>query len=253
MRPLFGGVVGKSQKAYFLTLNGHRYKRIVLGDAWQAKRIERELENFRPEDGFPPLILRHENQLLLGYVQGRPFVADDAADREQLALFYATLYRKAPRQAAVRELPLPTRLDRDLRFLVDTGVLEHSDLPALQARAATLQPEQVWLGFDYVDPVAKNFVRADSGMVAVDVESLVSGEALGTGIAKARAHWLDESRTGEFLETITAAGGPDLAPQLPYIELCFLAGWTKRKVLQGKRRFVRPALLKRFIGRETRS
>lgn len=250
MRPLFGGVVGKRQRAYFLTLHGHQFKRLILGDAWQAERIERELEQFEGENGFPPLVLRHENELLLGYVDGRPFDAADPADREALARFYAALYRKHPRRVAASTLPLTARFDRDLQFLADVGVLDQPDVPALQARATSLQPEQVWIGFDYVDPVAKNFIRTETGMVAVDVESLVSDEALGTGIAKARVHWLADAETGAFLDAITAAGGPDLAAQLPWVELCFLAGWTKRKVLQGKRRFVRPALLKQFITNE---
>lgn len=247
MRPLFGGVVGKTQRAYFLTLNGHRYKRVVFGDAWQAAQIERELEHFEPGVGFPPLILRHENELLLGYVEGRRFDGSDAADRERLARFYAALYRRDPRKVAASELALAARLRRDLQFLVDVGTLDAPDLPALQARAESLQPEHLWLGFDYVDPVEKNFVCTESGVAAVDVESLLSSQPLGTGIAKARVHWLDEAQTGPLLASITATGAPDLSDQLPYVELCFLAGWTKRKVLQGKRHFVEPRRLKRFI------
>lgn len=247
LRPLFGGVVGKTQKAYFVTLNGHRYKRLVLGDAWQAARIERELEQFEPGESFPPLILRHENELLLGYVEGRRFDGSDAADRERLARFYAMLYRRSSRQLATAELPLAARLERDLQFLVDVGTLDAADLPALRARAEALQPERVWLGFDYVDPVEKNFVCTGTGVTAVDVESLVSNEALGAGIAKARVHWLGEAQTGAFLENMAAAGAPDLSTQLPYVELCFVAGWTKRKVLQGKRHFVQPSRLRSFI------
>lgn len=247
MRPLFGGVVGKSQKAYFLTLNGHRYKRLVFGDAWQAAQIERELDHFEPGVGFPPLVLRHENELLLGYVDGRPFNGSDAADRERLARFYAALYRRDPRRVAAADLPLAARLRRDLQFLVDAGALDARDLPALQSRAESLQPDELWLGFDYVDPVEKNFVCTGTEVAAVDVESLHSNEALGTGIAKARVHWLGEAQTTPFLASMTAAGAPDLSGQLPYVELCFLAGWTKRKVLQGKRHFVQPARLKRFI------
>ncbi|MDZ7839982.1 MAG: hypothetical protein U5R46_04045 [Gammaproteobacteria bacterium] len=250
MRPLFGGVFGKRQKAYFLTLHGHHFKRLILGDAWQAERIERELERFQGENGFPPLIVRHENELLLRYVDGRPFDPADPADREALARFYARLYRKSPRRESAQALPLTARLHRDLRFLADVGVLDQPDVPALQARAASLQPDQVWLGYDYVDPVAKNFVLTDAGMVAVDVESLVSDEVLGTGIAKARVHWLADAQTKAFLEAIASAGGPDLGAQLPWVELCFLAGWTKRKVLQGKHGFVQPPLLKRFITSE---
>lgn len=246
LRPLFGGVVGKSQKAYFVTLNGHRYKRLVLGDAWQAARIARELEQFEAGEGFPPLILCHENELLLGYVEGRRFNGNDAADRERLARFYAMLYRRNPRQVATAELPLAARLERDLQFLVDAGTLDAADLPTLQARAEALQPEWLWLGFDYLDPVEKNFVCTGTGVAAVDVESLVSNEALGAGIAKARVHWLGEAQTGAFLETMAAAGAPDLSTQLPYVELCFVAGWTKRKVLQGKRHFVQPSRLRRF-------
>jgi len=247
MRPLFGGVFGKSQSVYFLTLNGHRYKRLVFSDTYQAVQIEQVLDRFGPGDCFPPFILRHENELLLGYVEGRRFDHNDPADRERLAGFYAALYRRGPRQVAVAALPLAARLERDLRFLTDAGVLTAEKLPALRAAAESLQPETLWLGFDYVDPVEKNLICTETGVTAVDVESLYCDEPLGSGIAKARVHWLGEAQTEPFLAWLEAAGAPDIRAQLPYVELCFLAGWTKRKFLQGKRHFVQPARLERFI------
>lgn len=104
------------------------------------------------------------------------------------------------------------------------------------------------MGLDYVDPVLKNFVLRDdgAGLCAVDAESLVDDHPLGSGIAKALIHWLrpwEEDFWGHF----EAAGGPAIREAFPFVELCFVARWTKTKVLTGKHKVVDPRHFEPFL------
>lgn len=230
----------KSQRVRFVTLNGHRYKRVLTSDAYVASAIERNLECFADTDYFSPLVMRYENEVWVEFVEGtRP--QPEAGFAGQLADFYATLYRRNPHYLAIEDTPFAQRLQRDLRFLNQVGFLDRDAYRDLQASARRITPRQVWVGFDYMDPVLKNFVvRTDSGCICViDVESVFDGNLIGSGIAKAGVHWLQQ----ELFETVRArlAGYgdvPDFFSYFPFIELQFLARWTKTKFLTGKRKFL---------------
>lgn len=60
---LFGPRLLKSQRLYFVTINGRRFKRLVLRDSYLAAEIERNLERFGTSPYFPTLIARHENEI----------------------------------------------------------------------------------------------------------------------------------------------------------------------------------------------
>lgn len=247
---LVGGV-GKGQAVYFVDYRGQRYKRIVFGDSRQAELVVAALETVAAADAFPRLVLFHEREIWVEFVTGRKIDVSDASDIASLASFFAHLYGDAPIAAASKDLH--RRLQNDLWFLEHAEVLSTADVQVLQVAAQRLRPKQVLLGFDYTDPVAKNFIMAASGsggggggLKAIDVECLQTRQALGTGIAKAALHWsgFDQNR---FLEQVVAAGAPDIRTQYPYVELCLIAGWTKRKLLTGKRRYVDSERFMKFI------
>ena len=241
-----GGGIGKSQRLYFVTLNGHRYKRVVLQDTAMASALEDRLERVGPTPSLPGLVTRHENEIWVEFIRG---VAPDggAALAEALAAFYAELYQRAPERQPLARTRLPMRLERDLGFLERAGVLDARQHQRLRERAGRVEPGDLWTGFDYVDPVLKNFVhRADgAGLCAVDVESLVDRTPLGTGIAKAMIHWLApwEDR---FWSAFEAAEGPAIREAFPYVEICLIARWTKNKLLTGKHKAVDPRRLTRL-------
>ena len=244
--PAFGAVFGKSQRVYFLDVGGQRYKRVVFGDAFQAAEVERLMLTAARLEAFPPLVHRHENELLVGFVEGRALDTD--RDGERLAAFLGDVNALAPREVGLADSGLPVRLGWDLDFLQQAGVVDEDLAERLERRARSLAPETIRLGIDYVDPVAKNFVVRDDRIVAIDVESLRDGVALGTGLAQAAVHWLPRDRAPGMLGAMQARGAPDLARQYPYVELCFRVAWTKRKLLQGKRRFVRRENLETVAG-----
>lgn len=245
---LLGGV-GKGQAVYFVDYRGQRYKRIVFGDSRQAEQVATALSAVDAVDAFPRLLLWHEREIWVEFVAGRKIDVADASDIGLLATFFARLYQDAPITAATRDLE--RRLDVDLWFLERAGVLPAAEVRVLQDKAKRLLPEQVLLGFDYTDPVAKNFIVADKalaggGLKAIDVESLQMQQALGTGIAKAALHWPGFD-VQAFIDQVVAGGAPDFRPQYAYVELCLLAGWTKRKLLTGKRRYVQPERFEKFM------
>jgi len=239
------GLFAKRQSVYFVDINGTRFKRVVMGDSYEASLVERALEAAPTQARFPRLIQRHENELLLSFVEGRRFDPESAADCSALAAFFGALYGSDRYGESSRKLWRALQID--LEFLVTAGLLDSALGDSLLLRAAELRPAEVQVGLDYVDPVAKNFVMDGEGIVAIDVESLRRDVPLGTGIAKAGVHWLDRDAIGGLIDQVSEAAGFTLSGQQPFVELCFRVAWTKRKLLQGKQRSVRVDLLRELV------
>jgi hypothetical protein len=231
-----------AKRVRVVTLSGRRYKRLSLSDAARAREIAAHLAALRPTRCFPELVAAVDAELLLEYVEGRT-LADpiEPARLDALAGFYARLYGAAPRRLATAASAFPAELARDLAFLRDVGVLDAAAHSDVSAAAHALQPAEVWVGWDYLDPLPRNFVVADDGrLVAVDVEDLWPDRLLGGGVAKARLRSLGAH--GERLpRALAAACSLDLAPALPWVELHFLAEWTKLAYLKGRHALVDPA------------
>jgi len=241
----FTGVFAKRQSVYFVDVNGTRFKRVVMGDSYEARLVERALETAPLQARFPQLIQRHENELLLSFAEGRRFDPSSASDRAALAAFFGALYSADRRGESTRTLW--RALEIDLEFLVTAGLVEPALRDALVERADELRPAEIQVGLDYVDPVAKNFVMVGDAIVAIDVESLRQNVPLGTGIAKAGVHWLDRETIGGFIDQVSEAAEFTLSGQQPFVELCFRVAWTKRKLLQGKHRSIRMELLRELV------
>src|SRR6056297_3430582 len=120
----FSGVFAKRQSVYFVDINGTRFKRVVMGDSYEARLVERALEAAPPQARFPQLIQRHENELLLSFVEGRKFDPACASDRSALAVFFGSLYSTDRRGQSSRNLW--QALEIDLEFLVTAGLLDSS-------------------------------------------------------------------------------------------------------------------------------
>jgi len=245
--PKLSAVFAKRQSVHFVRINGRTYKRVVMGDSREAEAVERALVSAPASAGFPPLIQRHENELLLGFIEGRRFEPGRSDDRELLVAFLANLY-SGPR---TRQPPnaLRRRFDIDAEFLSQAGLIDPDLYRALIERADNVQPEQVLFGLDYTDPVAKNFVVDAGRLYAIDVEALRLEIPLATAIAKAAVHWLPESEVRSTVAAVEAASGLELAAQFPFVETCLRVGWTKRKLLQGRQRSIRLKLLEGLVGR----
>lgn len=236
----------RRQRVYAVEVGGRRYKRVVLADAHQAAVIASRLRHFGPEGIYPALILERERELWLEFVEGVPLAAPSSQAVTGLARVLAVLQRREPRLVPLAHTPWLHALQVDLRFLGDVGVLSDASARRLSARAERIAPALVWLGYDCSDAIAKNFVRTPQGRVrAVDVESLGADQLIGWGPAKACLRWLAGERE-TLLAALRAEGAPDFQGYFEFVELAFLAFWTKSCLLEGKRRFVAPAAFERF-------
>lgn len=241
----FRAVFHKRQSVHFVRINGRRYKRVVLGDSYEAVRIEEALRRAPDRARFPRLIHRHENELLLGFVEGRAFDGRRADDRQALARFLGALY--ATERTGSAGHVLAKQLEIDLDFLVDAGLIGDRLRQWLAERAAAVRPGEIELGLDYVDPVEKNFIATEAGLYAIDVESLRRNAPIGTGVAKAAIHWLPRAELDAFVGEVENYSGDVFRDQYRFVELCFRVGWTKRKLLQGKHASIRIELLEELL------
>lgn len=241
------------KRVRLIEIGSARFKRLTLPDAWTAAQLARRLERFRSHQVFPLVIAQSANELLLEYVEGSRVAEPlDEAACGRLAGFFAVLYAQGRHAVETRAAGFADALQLDLAFLGQVGVLGASALPELLRAAEALAPAQVYVGHDYLDPIARNFLITPAGrLVAVDVEELMPDQLLGSGVAKAVLRTPGASRE-RLLEGIRRTAGLDLAPVMPFVELAFLAGWTKHALLKGRASLVRPELFEPYRTRGRR-
>ena len=247
------GRLPRSQRVYAVNVEGHRYKRVVLPDAHHASAIAGRLRRFGPEGIYPALILERERELWVEFIDGTPLDRPSPQAVEGVARVLGALQRRDPRLLPLEETSFLHDLRVDLQFLADVGVLDAAVARSLTACAEHLAPERVWVGHDCTDAIAKNFVRTPEGRVrAIDVESLGADQLIGIGPAKACLRWLGSERE-RFLSALRETGSPAFGPYFEFVELAFLAFWTKSSLLEGKRRYVAATLFERFSSHGRRS
>jgi len=242
----FSNYAPRTQRVYRVTLNGRHYKRVVLPDSYQAQRVAASLAEFAADRIYPRVIFARERELWVEYVEGRAIRSVDVHLVGQMARLLARINQRKARRVPTAETPFLGALQIDLCFLRDVGVLDAGVYRALEERTQQIAPAALWVGYDCTDAILKNFVLdRDGRLVGVDVESLGVDQLIGSGAAKACTRWLGAHRDS-FLARMRAAGAPDFQAYLPFVELCFLAFWTKASLLEGKHRYVDAALFERF-------
>ncbi len=240
----------KAKSLHFVTINGQRFKRLQFADSAIARDIERNLEAFRADNIFPRLVTRYEHEIWVDFIDGeQPRQMTEQVVR-RVAEFYATIYTKRPTLTDTTKTAFPVRLVQDLHFLHQVGILSDSLYVQLQRVVEQIVPPQVWIGFDYTDPVLKNFVLShdDGRLYAVDVEGLADNQLTGMGTVKASVRWFGEFRSS-FYTHLAELGAPDFQSYLPFVDLCFLASWTKRNLFEGKKKKIDPGLFEQFCER----
>lgn len=247
LRGRLGARPPRRQAVHRVEIRGRPYKRVILADSHHAAAVAARLRHFGPEGIYPSLLLEREREVWVEYVEGERIRGPSREVALAIADLLAVLHKRAPRWVPLADTPHLHDLEVDLRFLADVGVLSGGRGQALARRAAELAPDRVWLGYDCTDAILKNFVRCGDGRVrAVDVESLGADQLLGVGPAKACLRWLGDDRE-TFLSRLREAGVPDFFAYFEFVELGFLAFWTKSSLLEGKSRFVDAARFERFL------
>jgi hypothetical protein len=247
LRRLKGAAGVKTHEVHFVRVDGTLLKRIRFEKDGDAVAVESALVDFGSSAGLPAVVRRDGRELWLEYVEG-PGLDPGRHDGALLVTeFYATLYAGAVQTLRVDASPYPERLKDDLRWLVSSRVIAASAASAIARRAAAVEPRQVLLGFDFIDPVPKNFVIRGKRLVGVDVEAFRPNTLLGTGPAKALFRWLDMSGD-EMTRRLRDCGTPDLSSQFEYAELCFRCSYARQKHLQRKAHLAPPSIFDPYLG-----
>jgi len=247
---LFGTRLQKAKGLYYVTVNEHRFKRLILCDSYLAAEIEHHLDAFRESRYFPPLVARYEHEIWLEYAEGVQVRSVDEDFVLKIAEFYALVYGKASRLVRSAQSPYPGQLFQDLRFLLQIGVFTQDVYRDLQQAGEAIIPEEVWVGYDYTDPVLKNFLlRPDNNQICVvDVDGLAGNQLLGIGIAKACVRWLTPHQD-LFFSSLANHGAPDIQRYFSFVELCFLAKWMKRAFFEHDWKVIDASHFERFLRR----
>ncbi len=229
-----------------LELGDYRCKRISFRDSWLAERAAASLLALRGTKMCPELIAHFEHQLYVEYVGGE--VVEAFAERHLPALvaFFGALYAVEGEERATASLPISSALQVDLGFLRNVGVIDDDCAQDLSRALVALEPPRLRVGYEYTDPLPRNFVEQASGaLIAIDVESIERDVVQGTGLAKVMAR-LDEPLRVELVAQLEDAGHDALVRALPFIELAFLAEWMKFAFLKGRAKLVEPSRFERF-------
>ncbi len=232
---------------YQVSIGGARFKRIVFADSHHAAAVAARLQTFASERIYPGLVFERERELWVEFIEGEQVQRADDAFLDALAALLCVVMKRAPRRVPLRETPWLSSIEVDLAFLARVGVLPEPDALRLAAIARERAPTEVWVGYDDIDTILKNFVwERGGGLRAVDVESLGADVLIGTSAAKASVRWLGDRRE-EFLSRIKELGAPDFASYFDFVELSFRAFWQKSSFLEKKHHFVDPGVFTRFL------
>jgi hypothetical protein len=237
----------KRQRVYLVTLGERRLKRIVFSDSHKASEVARNLEALRGSELVPDLVAHYGEEVWVEFLEGEPVGAARPEIVDEMARIFASLYTRDARLVQGPESGVEERLARDLDFLREVGLFDAPAHLRLREFAQKAAPAAVWVGWDYTDPLPMNLLRTPRGELRIiDVESVVRERLIGIGVAKALARWLGADRQ-RLLARLEERGVPPFTAYLPFVELHFLASWTKRSLLHGKKRLVDPARFRPFL------
>jgi hypothetical protein len=240
----------KQQTVHLVQVGGLRAKRVAFAHASQAASVERVLEALRDTGVSPQPIARYGSELWVEFVEGTPLVSNAPPPVQDLARLFGRLYLSDTGELRRADRDFAREVVRDLRVVRTAGVIDAETHARLERHAETWCPARAWTGHDYLDARPGNFLRTEPGRLCIiDVESLVSRELIGTGAARAWLRWPGLEREA-LLSRLTAEGVPRFAEYANFLELRFVARWTKRCLLQRKLRLLEPELLRSMAARD---
>jgi hypothetical protein len=229
----------RTKHARVVQLGGRPYKRVTLPDSHIASAVARNLVPFRDSGVFPRLISVEDNELLLEFVAGAALPEPiDGSWVDRFIGFFCVIYNLDRSRMKLSETEFERELCENLEFLVEVSILSPALHRELTDSLDRITPSEVWVGYDFMDPLPKNFVLTDDDrLVAIDVEDLCPGRLMGGGIAKWVLRAFPAGRE-QLLEGLASRANLDLRPEMPFIELHFLAEWTKQAFLKGSEKLI---------------
>jgi hypothetical protein len=243
----------KRQRVYLVEVGDLRIKRIEMADSARAETKAIALGQLAGRGIAPGLVARHHADLWVEYVDGQRVRFDDPDLPERLATLLGALYGTAAHTAPTTGPFGADAVRADLELLARAAVLPRHTADSVATLLDPLVPPAVWVGCDHTDLLVKNMLRrSDGSLCLIDVESVVANEAVGTGFAKACARWIGPRRD-EFIAALARQPSlPDFLAYFPFLEIRFLASWSKRSLLLDKPKLVQAAPFDEWIARNGR-
>ncbi len=238
----------KAHLVQIVEADGRKLKRVIFETEQEAARVAGCLRELKSTRRFPGLLDQAGRKLEVEFVAGPVASQRRRADHAAVADFFVDLYAgQAVTAVDPAGLALAKAVDTALEKLCSAAWINAGEAERLAALARDWQPRQVWLGHEYIDPIARNFVIADQRALAIDIEALWPNQPLGLGLAKAALRWLSISPDTVF-ESVLQRSGRDLKRQYPWVSLCFTAVYFAQKLDQNKPGHIRIEALTR-VGR----
>lgn len=229
-----GGEPVKGHLVQIVDADGQRRKRVIFETEQEAVRVAGCLRALKPSSRFPGLLADSGRCLEVEFLAGPVARRHRRDDHAAVAEFFVDLYTgQTLRSTDPAELALVNEFDKALARLHAAAWIDAREAERLAALARDWQPRQVWLGHEYIDPIARNFVISDQRAMAIDIEALWPDQPLGLGLAKAVLRWL-HIPPAAVLKEVLQRSDRDLQGQYPWVSLCFTALYFAQKLDQNK-------------------
>ena len=230
------GIIPKRMDISFVKLGKLKYKRISFIDNYTPIRLKATLDLVSSSNHFPKLLIHHENELWVEYIDGHLLDVMSQPICDQLARLYGDLSSINSNQVAadthINEIEI------NLDFLRKIDVIDYTHQQRLLSLLTRIAPKKVWVGLDYADAIPSNFlVQKDTRkLYAIDIESLKEQALLGRGLAKAATIWLDDMYFHQIISYLKENNKPDFYNDMEFINLYFRSEWLKSLFLRNKRK-----------------
>lgn len=231
----------KKYDVRFASVGDARYKKVTYNTSARAEYVWTQLSKYGQSPHFPAAIDIRGCEIWLEFIEGTTPSNFDATLIDKLSDFYASIYTRDSSCVPMAETQVWTGVVENLALLLEMKLVSHSVYKKLYKKAEALVPQEVWVGFDYTDPIANNLVITHNKQIvcAVDIKNLHSKVLLGQGIAKAQMRWLTPSLNDQFIDQLVKKGAPDFSQILPFINLVQGIQCVARKARNGKIRNIK--------------
>lgn len=220
------------------------YKKITVGSPELAQSIFSNVDVFRDSGHFPTPVAVQQDNVIVDFVAGTHPETSAPDFLRKLADFYVIVFGRHSRLVAMASSDLWEEFESNLCILRELQLLSAEDSVRVREHADALAPTDIWVGFDYCDPIIQNLLISEShqSICGIDVKNLRASQPLGVGLAKARYRWLSESDIAAVLAHLRGADAPDIEHYFEFIRLFErvrrLAYKSQRDMRLAKRRWL---------------
>jgi hypothetical protein len=222
----------------FLYLHGWpHYKKVVFRSREDASRVYSTLQAFGRTVHFPRPAWLDRHEVVVDFVRGTRlrWERGNRLMLSRLAAFFSGVYSRGLRLESLAKSGFWQKFEAYVASLQALGVLASGAADKLLETGRRLAPAQVFVGWDYIDPIENNLVVKEdvNALCAIDIKNLKSETLMGRGLAKARQRYLSQYDEEAIFDQLRQKGAPDFQPYFPFIRF-YEAVRQQEKKLSGE-------------------